>query len=507
MTETRIDPSGATPEAGEPGPTVAPRRRGPTPGVAAILSFLLPGLGQALNGAVRRGFVIALPTLIVIAIIAAALAGGSRALLAALVQPSLVLTILIANAVFAIYHLFAIGDAFWVARRRGRKPASTGRAVGYLVVALVATLGLHGVIGSVGLDAYATVSTVFVPPGSGYAIPPASFGPETAPPSGSPDVVTPTPGPAWAADGRLNLLLIGGDSGPGRTLLRTDTMILLSVDVASGRAAMFGIPRNLLNAPLPPESAKAFKGGKFPGLLNALYVYAYQHPKDFPDGGCLPVNSDACGSTRGFRAITGSIQQLTGVPLDGAVVVNLNGFVDLVDAIGGLWIRTERVYDTAYPLENGRGYVTINITAGCHHLTGHLALAYARSRHQDSDYGRMGRQQQVLVALLHGVDPLALVPKVPDLLEIAKDNLTLAIPAADLGSLAALASTVDPDSIQRIEFSPPKYLEFLTNKEIGRIQTVVRTIFGSSAPASPGPTPKATATPKPTATPKACGPG
>ncbi len=405
-----------------------------------------------------------------------------------------------------MYHLFAIGDAFWVARRRGPKPASTGRSVGFLVVALVAALGLHGVIGSVGLEAFGTVSTVFVPPSSGYVIPPPSFGPETPLPGGLLDEATPTPGPAWSADGRLNLLLIGGDSGPGRYLLRTDTMILLSVDIASGRAAMFGIPRNLLNAPLPPESAAAFKGGKFPGLLNALWVYAYQHPNDFPDGGCLPVNSDACGATRGFRAITGAIQQLTGVPLDGAVVVNLNGFVDLVNAIGGLWIRTAHVYDAAYPLENGSGDVTINITAGCHHLSGHLALAYARSRHQDSDYGRMSRQQQVLVALLHGVDPLALLPKVSDLLEIAKDNVTLAIPAADIGGLAALASRVDPDSIDRIEFAPPTYREFLTNKEITRIQNVVRAVFDPSL-ASPGPTVKPTTAPKPTATPKACGPG
>jgi len=502
VTETRIDQPGAIADAGQAGAAVAPNRRGPTPGAAAILSLLFPGLGQILNGAIRRGFFIALPTLILIGAIGMAISGGTHALLATLVQPSVVFAVLVINLVYGVYHLVAIGDAFWIARGRGSRPASTGRSVGFLALALTAALGLHGLIGSVGLDAYSTVSTVFVPPGGGYTIPTAGFGPETAPPGGLLDEPTPTPGPAWSADGRLNLLLIGGDAGPGRTLLRTDTMILLSVDVATGRAAMFGIPRNLLNAPLAPEDAKAFKDGKFPGLLNALYVYAYMHPKDFPDGGCEPSDSDACGATRGFRAITGSIQQLTGVPLDGAVVVNLNGFVDLVDAIGGLWINTEHVYDTAYPLENGNGYVTINIKAGCQHLSGHLALAYARSRHQDSDYGRMGRQQQVLIALLHNIDPLSLLPKVPDLLEIAKNNLTLAIPAADIGSLAALASQVDPDSIQRLEFAPPTFREFLTDKEVLRIQTMVRTVFAT--PPSPSTAPAKT--PKPSATPKDCGP-
>jgi LCP family protein required for cell wall assembly len=237
-------------------------------------------------------------------------------------------------------------------------------------------------------------------------------------------------------------------------------------------------------------------------------VYAYEHPTEFPAGSCTPASSDACGPARGFRAITGAIQQLTGVPLDGAVVVDLNGFVDLVDAIGGLWIRTEHVYDTKYPLENGRGYVTIDISAGCHHLSGHLALAYARSRHQDSDYGRMRRQQAVLVALLHEIDPIALVPKIPQLLDIAKDNLTLAIPTADIGSLAALASSVGPDTVERISFDPPDYREFLTTKEIGKIQKVVRTIFETPLPsASPSASPSPSASIVPVATPKTCGPG
>jgi LCP family protein required for cell wall assembly len=501
VTETLIDQPGETPGVGRPDSGVAPPRRGPTPGVAAILSFILPGLGQALNGAVRRGLLIAVPTLVVVVVIVAALAGGARGVLTELIQPPVLLAVIVANGLFAVYHLLAIGDAFRVARRRGPKPASPGRSATLLVVALVATLGLHGLVGGIGLQAYSTVSAIVPSPGSGLTIPIPSFGLGTPSPTDASAEPTVTPGPAWAADGRLNLLLIGGDSGPKRLLLRTDTMILLSVDVATGRAALFGIPRNLNNAPLAPEDAKAFPKLRFPPFLNALYVYAYTHPKTFPAGGCTPDLSDACRSARGFRAITGSIQQLTGVPLDGAIVVNLNGFVDLVDAVGGLWLRTERVYDTRYPLESGNGYVTLNITAGCHHLDGHLALAYARSRHQDSDYGRMGRQQQVLVAMLHQLDPLELLPKVPELLDIAKDNLTLAIPAADIGSLASLAASVDPDAITRVEFSPPKYLEVLTTKEIGRIQKVVRTVFDTPL-ASPGPT----ASVKPVATLKTCGP-
>ncbi|HKB27699.1 MAG TPA: hypothetical protein VKC59_01630, partial [Candidatus Limnocylindrales bacterium] len=145
---------------GEPDAAVAPPRPGTSPGVAAILSLLLPGLGQILNGAVRRGLLIALPTVLLVVAIGVALVGGSRSLLATLVQPSVVLAFVAVNAAFAIYHLFAIGDAFWVSRRRRARATSTGRSVALLVIALVTAIGLHGFVGGLGLQAYSTVSTV-----------------------------------------------------------------------------------------------------------------------------------------------------------------------------------------------------------------------------------------------------------------------------------------------------------------------------------------------------------
>jgi LCP family protein required for cell wall assembly len=502
LTET-LDHSALLPDPADT-PTAAATEpgRGASPAASAILSLVFPGLGQLVAGAVARGFLVALPTLALVFVLGTAVAEGPKAVLATVVRPEVLYGLIVVNGLYAIYHFIAIADAYWVARRLRGRPALGRRSTVVLIATLGAAVALHGLVGALGVRAYQTVSTVIVGPGSGFTIPLPGFGPGSTAAAGESLAPTPTPGPHWADDGRLNLLLLGGDAGPGRFLVRTDTMILLSVDVATGRAALFGIPRNLLNVPLPPESAKAFPDGRFPGLLNALWVYAIQHPREFPAGDCKP---DTCDQARGFRAITGAIQQLTGVPLDGAMVVNLNGFVDLVDAVGGLWIRTERVHDTRYPLENGRGYVTIDISAGCHHLSGHLALAYARSRHQDSDYGRMARQQQVLVALLHQIDPIALLPHVPDLLDIAQDNLTLAIPSADIGSLASLASAVDPAAVKKLSFDPPEYQEYLTMKEIGRIQKVVRTVFTTPAAPSSSPSPSPAATP--TATPKTCGPG
>jgi len=467
------------------------------PGIAALLSALWPGLGQAWLGSTRRGLLIAMPMLALAAVVTGIALANIRLLIDGFVQPGTLAAILLGFLVLAVYHLLAVRDAFRVGVRRGG-PNAAGRTP-ILLLALALVVGLYGSIEFVGLHAYEATSTIFVNPGTGFTIPSASFAPTEQPslaPGATPSPIpaptaTAVPVPAWAADGRLNLLLIGSDAGPGRYSLRTDTMIVLSVDIATHRAAMFGIPRNIVNAPLAPEDQGAFPNGRFPQFLNALYVYAMNNPKEFPGG-----------DARGFRAVTGAVQELVGVPLDGAIVVDLNGFVDLVNAVGGLWIDIPHsLYDAHYPKPDGTGYIQVSIPAGCQKLNGIRALEYARSRHQDDDYGRMRRQQSVLVALDRELDPIALLPQVPSLLDIAKDNLWTTIQPNEIADLAVLAAHVDSHQIQTIELSPPTYAEFLNAKEIKAIQTRVQTIFNAPAGSvAPSPTPDVTPRPCPRTT-------
>jgi LCP family protein required for cell wall assembly len=490
-----------------------------SPSVLAALSFLFPGLGQLLGRSARarrRGVLFALPATAILGGLVILASLGTTSIVELLVRPDVLAILLGINAFAAILHLAAIVDAYRGAVRTeprpGRGAVLRARVV---VVALVAvTIAVHGAIGYVGARGAGALDAIFGPGGS-WVIPEPSLGPSPGPsPSPTPEPTvttkpsatptptprptpTPTPVPTWAADGRLNLLLIGSDAGPDRWSLRTDTMIVLSVDVASGRAALFGVPRNLTGVPLPPESAVAFDNGRFPGLLNALYVYAMGHPRDFPGG-----------DARGFRAVTGAVQELVGVRLDGAVVVNLNGFVDLVDAVGGLWIDVpERLVDNRYPDPDGTGSGRIVINAGCQHLGGEMALAYARSRHQDSDYGRMGRQQLVLLALRAQLDPVALLPRVPELLSIAEDNLWTTLDLADLPGLVELASRVGTDDIATVTFVPPTYPQHLTIAAIEKIRAVVVGAFDDLPPlATPSPTPPFPVL-SPSPTPPACGPG
>jgi LCP family protein required for cell wall assembly len=495
-------PHGADMTEGGRGPEPA------SPGRAAFLSFVLPGLGQIALGSFRRGLILAVPILVVVFVAAFFVLADHAELISGLFDPTVILTLIVLDVLLGLLHLVAVGDAYWLARRRLAQAAwSHPGSPRLLAVLLAFTLVLHGAIGAAGVVAYDALNTIFQAPPSGYTIP--SFTPAGSPAPGATEFrVSAFPGPAWAADGQLNILLVGNDGGPGRSLLRTDTMIVLSVNIATGKAAMFGIPRNVANIPLAPEDSKAavqWPGGLYPDFLNSLYVYAgFDHPALFP--GETP-------DIKGFRALTGAVQQLLNIPLDGVVSVNLNGFVDVVDALGGVWINVPYpIHDDRYPLEDGSGYIVVNIKAGCQHLNGHVLLEFARSRHQASDYQRMDRQQMTLEAVAGQIDPIALLPQVPSLLQIAKDNFWSTFQPSDIGRLARFAATIDTKHIQNILFIPPKYPEYFDKGEIAKIQKAVQTTLGHLATVTPAATPAldASGNPLPSPTPgptaKSCPP-
>jgi polyisoprenyl-teichoic acid--peptidoglycan teichoic acid transferase len=458
--------------------------------LAAFLSFVWPGLGQGWVGAWRRALLFAIPiaVLVVIGVLVVSAQGKARSL-GLFLQPQVILGLLALNVGILAYRLVAIVDAYYTSRARwpvaGNNRLQRGVTGTLLGVVLAGTVGMHAGLGYLGFKTYDTITTVFGMTETPTPIPtPASLAPGATP------TPIPTPGPPpppnWAADGRLNFLLVGGDAGPGRWSLRTDSMELLSVDIATGRAALFGIPRNLVNVPLPPAAAKAFACGCFPDLLNSLFTYAIAHPESFP-------GSD---DVRGYLALQQAVQEMTGLRIDGQLVVTLNGFVRLVDAIGGLDIYVpSSVYDTAYPAPEGTGDITIWIPAGQHHFDGHMALAYARSRHQDNDYNRMQRQQLTLLALRRQLNPCSMITRIPELLDIAKDSLWTDMPIDQLPDLLALASRVDTHTLKQYQFWPPEIPESLDAAGIARIRQMVADPFATTPSGTPHPSGEATPSP------------
>ncbi len=480
--------------------------------VAAALSFIVPGLGQAWIGAVRRGAVIALPTVLAFLVLAYVVATSPNLGYVAglLIQPQVLLLLLIVNVGFLVYRIAAVVDAYRIAARRwgGWPNPARGPSTAFVGILVVLAIVLHGLFAWVDYNAYDLVSGLFgadaatttgpdwgddgpigaVDQGAGGAVvgdPIAGGSSGAASPSpavaatagGSTAGASPSPSvpgvPYWAQDGRLNVLIVGGDAGPGRFSLRTDTMILLSVEVTTGRAALFGIPRNLTNVPVPPAVAKYFPGGVYGDLLNAYYRYASSHPKIFPGG----------DTSRGYRALSDLIGNLAGVSIDGMVVADLNGFVRVIDALGGLKIDVPYpIRDNFYPKEDGTGTIQLRIPAGPQVLSGSLTLAFARTRHMDSDYGRMSRQQLVLIALRKQLTPCAMLPRLPEFVTIAKESLWTNVPVNQLPSLLALADRVDTKRIARFAFTPPKVAEFVTAADVTTIRKMVSDAFKGAPP-------------------------
>jgi anionic cell wall polymer biosynthesis LytR-Cps2A-Psr (LCP) family protein len=364
-------------------------------------------------------------------------------------------------------------------------------------------------------------------------------------PSGSPGTQTPAPTrsplppidcatlPTWGQDCKLTVLIAGTDSrsdeGVDDHSIRTDTMLFMEVDIQSGKTALFSFPRNMCTAtdgscgegtrypewlriPLSPEAAQSaagqqtFPDGNYSGLpsgyslMNSLWRYAAQHPEIFPgsEGIGAECQTDfAC--TRGWRALTGTIQEFTGQPIDGIVAVNLKGFTSLVDNLpqqcppadarmaltnancyGGVWIDVpDAVHDDTYHTSQ-QEQIVVDIPKGCQFFDGEMALAYSRARHETSDYDRARRQQYVLTQIRKQLDPLAMLPNIPALLQVAQQNLFLSpFVDTDIPALAQVASRIDADRIYRWDFAPNKV------EQLGSMQGIrdkVANIFDEPEP-------------------------
>ena len=177
-------------------------------------------------------------------------------------------------------------------------------------------------------------------------------------------------GVAWLlAPSKVAILMMGSDARPDELrrgeVGRTDTMLVVVAERSPGALLLVSIPRDLWLA-IPGYGEER---------INAAYAL----------GG--PVTAE--------RVATG----LLGVPIERHLVIGLQGVRDIVDAAGGVEIDVERpIHDDAYPTDD-YGTIVVDIPAGKQWMDGETALQYARTRHQDSDFGRMARQQQVMVAL------------------------------------------------------------------------------------------------------------
>ena len=238
----------------------------------------------------------------------------------------------------------------------------------------------------------------------------------------------PVQGKPWTT-----ILLLGTDEGPGNSGARTDTMILAAIQHGTGRAVAFGIPRNLVEVPL--GGALPGKPKRFEQPLNGLYGYARALPGFFP-GGRDP----------GATALKQAVSSLLGVRVDYYALVNLRGFADLVDGLGGVRILVkERLVDEVTRPAWGEPKPRIDVQPGRrYHFYGREALAYVRSRKDSNDYTRMARQRCFLSAMADQLDPVRVLRNFPGLARTVERNVATDVPLRRLPALIRLVGGIDP---------------------------------------------------------------
>ncbi len=481
---------------------------------SAFLSALLPGLGQWFDGRRWRGLLLALPALtgigILIVVLVAVSREGSVGVAKLLVQPRWLWALVALNAALALERLVAVGDA-WLHRRApagGSVATWAWRAAVLLLVAVL--LVPHVIVHWYATEALGTLETVF----GGDSVPSlaereeqllaqdpdADLGPTlssstTTTPAPSTTIVgtsTSTVAPTSstvAADSplgdRLTVLLAGGDFGPGRQDLRTDVMIVASVDLVTGKAALISVYRDLVDVPLPPAWSRAntmiqvqqwhedrayaedlaearASGAELPpqpemepcdcyaDRINYLYVHTHNWVHTFPDA-----------PDPGMEALRQTLSRLLGIEIDYYVLVDFAGFVDLVDALGGVHVTVTESMDVAYsPAREGEEPVRITVEPGEYVLDGHQALAYVRDRTTGAQE-RMRRQHCMMRDVAAEINMTTLLLRFPVISEAIRTSTTTNIPLDYLPYIIEAVGSLQADDIATFSISSYPYVEGL----------------------------------------------
>ena len=532
------------------------------PWLAAALSVIVPGLGHLYLARYRRAALWFTPA--VVALIGAAATSRLRMsdLIGVALDPNALWALFGLNLLAALWRIAAAGDAYSVERAGVSERSSPIAAViigwSVLVTVLVAP---HLVVGRYTLDALTLIDTVFVVEGAAPAVEPiipigtdADIVPDPVvanyeiPEShevstrnlifrrglGDPEAVDvwgkliTSEGGAGAAAPflpfvervgaeRITILIAGGDGGPGRGGMRTDTMMVATLDTGTGKAALFGFPRNLGQVPLPKRYATAFaefeqrlkpkpppvaeegeqppdtvEGEQppppaepafescrcFPDQLNALYPFTRKWT------GTYPNEVDP-----GMAALRDTLQSLMGLPIDYYALVDMAAFVDLVDAIGGVDVYVQKPLESEVsPPREGDPWAHVKVDVGWNHLNGPEALAYARARKGSSDYTRMQRQRCMLRAVAAKAEPFTLLRRFSAIVAAVEGSVVTDIPLSFASDLITAAAKLDFNDIETVGFVPTYWAPERDYggrpiPDIDRIRGKVRSVInGQSSP-------------------------
>lgn len=230
---------------------------------------------------------------------------------------------------------------------------------------------------------------------------------------------------------RVNILLLGlpGKNKPGQNL--TDTIMISSINLKSNQVALLSIPRDFyVEIPQTQEWMK----------INSVYQHEINRLGE---------------ENLAAETLSDIVEKITSLDINYYVILNFDGFTQVIDALGGINIMNERdIYDPRYPGPN-YSYEVFELKKGFHHLDGSTALKYARERHNDpeGDFGRAKRQQQILEATKNkafSTKTLLNFITVNDLFKTLGANIKTNITEEEIDDFIELIKKVDTNNINNV---------------------------------------------------------
>lgn len=261
-------------------------------------------------------------------------------------------------------------------------------------------------------------------------------------------------------DGRYNILLLGGDAGPDRDGLRPDSISVVSIEAATGAATIIGIPRNLESVPFAADSPMVALYPNGYGVdgcdVDVCYINSIYTEVELYESQLYP-DATAQGSSPGIEAMRDAVEGVLGIQLQYYVLIDMQGFAQLIDALGGITIDSLGRYPIGGGVDDAGNPIDVEgwIEPGVQQMDGTTALWYARSRHGTNDYDRMQRQRQVQEAILQQFDPANVLTKFQAVAEAGAQVVRTDVPQSMLGHFVGLAGKAREQSIASLELVPP----------------------------------------------------
>jgi len=284
----------------------------------------------------------------------------------------------------------------------------------------------------------------------------------------------------WADQARLNILLLGGDAGKGRVGTRTDTVILASIDTKTGDTTLFSLPRNTARMPFPSDSPlkRYYPNGFTDGnpdnaefFLNAMY-------RDVP----VKVPKNVLGDTDNLGAdvMKLSVGQALGLKVDYYVLINLEGFAKMVDALGGVRLNV----NTYIPI-GGNTDLHIPPKEYLHpganqKLDGRSTLWYARGRYGSDDFARMDRQRCVINAMIKQANPANVLTRYEDIANASKSIVYTDVPQEVLPAMVDLSLRVKKGNVRSVVFKNGVSGFLSANPDFSQMRSRVKKAIGET---------------------------